>query len=324
MKYNRFLILLLFAIGFISCNNPKKQGGVPRVGFIEAFEDATIGDARKGFIEALAASGFSEQNKTVEIIAKNAQGDMGAMNQIVSYMQSEEVDCIGTSTTMSTLATVQRIKNIPIFMCVTAMPQILGLINEKKKGPDNLFGVGEDLNYIDTSFAIIQQVVKPKKKDNLRIGMIYNQAEQQSVDAFNRLDKLAKQKQVELIALPLNTSADAQLVVRALLKRKIDAFFANPDNTVFAAFETILNNCNERGIPVFTSEVGLVKRGAVAAYGADIYQWGYQAGQEAAKFLKSKKTDKLTVEKVKIRRRVYNGAAATRFGLTFSENFEKL
>src|SRR5690606_36081447 len=97
MKYNRFLILLLFAIGFISCNNPKKQGGVSRVGFIEAFEDATIGDARKGFIEALAASGFSKQNKTVEIIAKNAQGDMGAMNQIVSYMQSEEVDCIGTS-----------------------------------------------------------------------------------------------------------------------------------------------------------------------------------------------------------------------------------
>lgn len=324
MKYNRFLIVLLFAIVCISCNNAKKQNSVPRVGFIEAFEDATIADARKGFMDALAANGYSEEKKTVEIISKNAQGDMGAMNQIVSYMQSENVDCIGTSTTMSTLATVQRIKDIPIFMCVTAMPEILGLASNEKNGPQNLFGVGEDLNYIDTSFAIIQQVVKPRKQNSFRIGMIYNQAEQQSVDAFNRLDKLAKQKQVELIALPLNTSADAQLVVRALLKKKIDAFFANPDNTVFAAFETILNNCNESNVPVFTSEVGLVKRGAVAAYGADIYQWGYQAGENAAKFLQTKITDQLAIEKVKIRKRVYNQKAAARFGLTFSEQFEKL
>ncbi|WP_134088132.1 ABC transporter substrate-binding protein [Olivibacter sp. XZL3] len=324
MKYNRFLILLLFTIGLISCNNAKRQHNVPRVGFIEAFEDATIAEARKGFVEALAANGYSEQDKTVKIISKNAQSDMGAMSQIVSYMQAEDVDCIGTSTTMSTLATVQRIKDIPIFMCVTAMPHLLGLADKDKKGPQNLFGVGEELNYIDTSFAIIQQVVKPKKKNQLRIGMIYNQAEQQSVDAFNRLDKLAKEKQVELIALPLNTSADAQLVARALLRRKIDAFFANPDNTVFAAFETILNSCDENNIPVFTSEVGLVKRGAVAAYGADIYQWGYQAGEEAAKFLKSKTTDGLRVEKVKVRRRVFNEAAAAKFRLTFPGNFEKL
>jgi len=203
------------------------------------------------------------------------------------------------------------------------MPEILGLKSDGKPAPKNLFGVGEDLRYIDTSFAIIQQVVKPKK-EKLRIGMIYNQAEQQSVIAFNRLDRLANQHQVELVALPLNTSADAQLVVRALVKKKIDAFFANPDNTVFAAFETILNNCNTYGIPVFTSEIGLVKRGAVAAYGADIYQWGYQAGEEAASFLKTGKTKQLKIEEVKVRKHVYNAEAAQRFGFKFTDDFEKL
>jgi len=324
MNYNRILALLLLALGLITCNNPKKGKNVPSVGFIEAFEDATIADARKGFVDALSEEGYDESKGTLSMIYKNAQGDMGTMNQIVSLMQAEEVACIGTSTTLSTLAVAQRIKDIPIFMCVTAMPEILGLQSKDKISPPNLFGVGEDLNYIDTSFAIIKQVVKPRKAEGLRIGMIYNQAEQQSVDAFKRLDRLAKSNQVELVALPLNSSADAQLVVRALLRRKIDAFFANPDNTVFAAFETILNNCSISNIPVFTSEIGLVKRGAVAAYGADIYQWGYQAGEEAAHYLKTGKTEGMKVEKVKLRRKVFNENAAKRYGFKFAEGFEKL
>ena len=80
---------------------------------------------------------------------------------------------------------------------------------------------------------------------------------------------------------------------KSLLCKNIDAFFANPDNTVFASFETILKSCNQANVPIFTSEAGLVQRGAVAAFGADIYQWGYQAGEQAAQFLKTHKTDGL-------------------------------
>lgn len=323
MIYNRILSVLLLSLGLLSCNSSKRERGIPTVGFIEAFEDATITDARKGFMDALAKEGYSEEKKSIAVIHRNAQGDMNTMNQIVSFMQSEGVDCIGTSTTLSTLSAVQRIKDIPIFMCVTAMPKILGLEDEEGKKPVNLSGVGENLNYIDTSFAIIKHIVKPRRKQ-LRIGMIYNQAEPQSVDAFNRLEKLAKDQQVDLIALPLNTSADAQLVVRGLLNRRIDAFFANPDNTVFAAFETILNNCDKNNVPVFTSEVGLVKRGAVAAYGADIYQWGYQAGEMAANYLKKGKHADLKVEEVRIRKRVYNVEVAKRYGFKFDNNFESL
>ena len=103
---------------------------------------------------------------------------------------------------------------------------------------------------------------------------------------MSRIKSLADKANVTLIALPLNSSADAQLVTKSLLSRNIDAFFANPDNTVFASFETILKSCNQANVPIFTSEAGLVKRGAVAAFGADIYQWGYQAGEQAAEFLK--------------------------------------
>ncbi|MGZ3777494.1 MAG: ABC transporter substrate binding protein, partial [Mucilaginibacter sp.] len=151
---------------------------------------------------------------------------------------------------------------------------------------------------------------------------IYNQSEPQSADAVNRLKALAAKSNVSLEVLPLNNSADAQLVTKSLLSRNIDAFFALPDNSVFASFETIVKNCNQANVPVFTSEAGLVKLGAVAAYGADMYQWGYQAGEQAAQFLKTHKTGGLKWEMVKIRKRVYNPAAAAKYHISVPSNFE--
>lgn len=317
-------IPILSVFFFFSCGQGDQDNGKARVGFVEAFEDETIGEARKGFFDALAEKGFSEKEGTLEVVYRNAQGDQGILGQIVSYMASQKLDLIGTSTTLSTLGVIQRIHDVPVFMTVTATPSILGIEDKEGRAPSNLFGAAEDLNYIDTSFTIIKKLVTPKVGGSVRIGMIYNQSEPQSVDAFNRLDRLAKEESMALVALPLNSSAEAQLVVKALLDKDIDVFFANPDNTVFAAFETILKNCHAAHVPVFTSEEGLVKRGAVAAYGADIYAWGYQSGTDAAQYLVSKSTEGLGVHLLYKRKRVYNKQAAEKFGYRFPDEYEGL
>ena len=322
-KYHVLLTVWIGGLLLSGCQSTPNREGVPVVGFVEAFEDATIAHARQGFMDALADSGYREEDGTVTVIHRNAQGDAATLNQIISYLNSQSVDLIGTSTTLATIAAVQRNKTIPVFQSVTAMPTILGLLSSDGTAPANLFGTGENLNYIDTSFTLIADMVQPKG-GQLTVGMIYNQSEPQSLEAYERLASLAAGMGVRLEALPLNSSAEAQLVVRSLLSKEIDAFFANPDNTVFAAFETILKNCNEHGVPVFTSESGLVTRGAVAAFGADIYQWGYQSGAQAAGYLRHGSTDGLQVEMVRVRKRVYNAEAAGRFGFVFPDTFEAI
>ena len=234
---------------------------------------------------------------------------------------SEPVDLLATCTTLSSLTASQKTKTIPIFEMVSPTPERMKILDANGKAPANLFGAVEDLNYIDTSFSMIPKLLKPKSA-KLVIGMIYNQAEPQSADAMERIKSLAAKLNVNLVALPLNSSAEAQLVTQSLLGKNIDAFFANPDNTVFAAFETILKNCNQKNVPIFTSEAGLVQRGAVAAFGADIYQWGYQAGEQAAQYLKTKSTAGLKPEMVKIRKRVYNAAAAQKYQVSIPSDFE--
>ncbi|HWZ04079.1 MAG TPA: ABC transporter substrate-binding protein [Mucilaginibacter sp.] len=320
MKLLKYFSLILLAGVICSCHSGDKKN-VPVVGFVDAFEDASIAPARTGFVDALKKNGFSEDQKSIKIEYSNAQGSIPTLTQIVNQFVSEKVDLMATCTTLSSITAAQKTKTIPIFMMVSPIVKLMKLEGADGKAPANLFGAVEDLNYIDTSFSNIPKFLKPKA-GKLVVGMIYNQSEPQSVDAKNRIQSLADKMNITLIALPLNSSADAQLVTQALLNKDIDAFFANPDNTVFSAFETILKSCTQKNVPIFTSEAGLVQRGAVAAFGADIYQWGYQAGEQAAQFLKTHSTAGLQPEMVKVRKRVYNPEAAKKYNITVPSNFE--
>jgi putative ABC transport system substrate-binding protein len=296
---------------------------VPVVGFVDAFQDNTIEQAKTGFINALKKNGFDQDNGTVKIIYRNAQGNIPTLTQIVNYFIAEHVDLIAANATLSAITAVQKTNKIPIFMMVAPTPSLMKVLDGNGAPPANLFGVGENLDYIDTSFLLIPKIIKPKSS-GLVVGMIFNQSEPQSVEANNRIEELAKKNNIALVSLPVNNSADAQLVTSALLNKNIDAFFANPDNTVFASFESIEKLCRQAKVPIFTSEAGLVSRGALVAYGADIYQWGYQAGEQAAFFLRSKNISGLHWEMVKIRKKVFNPAVAKFYDLAIPSDFEPI
>jgi putative ABC transport system substrate-binding protein len=202
-------------------------------------------------------------------------------------------------------------------MMVSPRPDIAKLTDNNGNAPLNLFGVYETLDYIDTSILLVKTVLPNVKI----IGTIYNQTEPQSVDALALIEKRCSMMGIKIEKLPVNNSNEAQLVVAALLDKNIDAFFALPDNTVFSAMEVIVKSCDDAKVPVFTSEEGLVKRGALAAFGTDMYQWGYQSGAQAAAFLKTGSTDGLSPELAKIRRRVCNQAKADFFGLSLDSTF---
>jgi putative ABC transport system substrate-binding protein len=319
MKRLKYLFAILLLLPFLSCKQ-KTKNSTPIVGFVDALQDETLAQARLGFVAALKDSGFVDQ-KNITIQYRNAQNDQPTLGLIVNYFVSEPVDLLATCTTLSSVTAVQKTKTIPIFEMVSPTPARMNVLDAKGNPPANLFGVVEDLAYIDTSFSIIPKIVKPKSS-HLTIGMTYNQSEPQSVDALGRIKGLAAKAGITLIALPLNNSADAQLVTQSLLSKNINVFFALPDNTVFAAFETIKKNCDQHNVPVFTSEAGLVKLGAVAAFGADMYQWGYQAGEQAAHYLKTHSTAGLKPEMVKVRKRVYNPEMAKKFNLSIPSDFE--
>ncbi len=319
MKSVFYTLILMICVS--GCQ-PKKSS-VPVVAFMDAFQDNTIAMAKQGFFDALQKKGFDEKKGTIKVIYRNAQGDIPTLTQISKYMISQQPSLIATSPTLSTITAIQNTKEIPVFMIVSGTPALMKLNDGSGNEPKNLFGTGETLEYIDTSFGLISTLIKPKTK-RIRVGMIFNQSEPQSVEAIERIKKLAAADSLELIALPVNTSADAQLVIQSLLSKDIDVFFANPDNIVFASFESIVKSCDQRNVPILTSEAGLVARGALAAYGADIYQWGFQSGLQAAEFLKSGSLKNIHWEIVKDRKKVYNPSKAKKYNINIPADFKPM
>ena len=310
------IIVIFLSIIIFSCSN-KSDKKIPVIGFLDLLQDETLAQAKDGFYKALTESGFDEKNKTIEIIYRNAQGDQPSLLQACDYMIAQNVDLIAANPTLSTISAIQKTKTIPGFMMVSPRPDLAGLTASDGKSPVNLFGVYETLDYIDTSVMMIKKVFPAVKK----VGAIYNQSEPQSVNALNEIKKACEKEGIELISQPVNSSNETQLVVQSLINKPIDAFFALPDNVVFSSMEVIVKICDQAKVPVFTSEEGLVKRGAIAAFGADMYQWGYQSGKQAAQFLMQKSLQGIRPEMVKIRKKVFNSEKATMYNVVFDSTF---
>jgi putative ABC transport system substrate-binding protein len=300
----------------LTCSTEKNKN-IPRIGFLDFLEDETLAQAKKGFFEAMNAKGYDEKSQTLEVIYRNAQGDQPSLIQACDFMISQSVDLIATNPTLSTISAVQKTKTIPVFMMVSPRPDLAHLTDQNGNAPANLFGVYETLDYIDTSIMLIKKLFPAAKK----AGAIFNQSEPQSVSALEEINNACEKEGITLISKPVNNSNETQLVVQSLLNEKIDVFFALPDNVVFSSMEVIVSACDKERIPVITSEEGLVKRGALAAFGADMYQWGYQCGMQAAAFLSQKSLSGIVPEQVKSRRKVFNSGKAKMFNLSLDSTF---
>jgi putative ABC transport system substrate-binding protein len=314
----RLPVLFVLLVLISACSSaPEQEKDVPVIGFIDFVEDATLAKAREGFFDALKAGGFSEDSGTIEVIYKNAQGDQPTLLQAVDFVIGRQPTLIATNTTLAMVNTIQRNNQVPVFMMVAPRPDLAGLNAKTCKALPYLYGVYETQDYIDTSASLIRELFPNAK----RVGAIYSQSEVQSVDALNVLRKGCEKAGLELVVLPVSNSSETQLITQALLAKGIDVFFALPDNVVFASFETIARTCSEKNIPVMTSEAGLVMRGAVASFGADMYSWGYQSGQQAVRFLKDEKAS-IAPEIVQVRKKVISEQAISRFSLSV-DSFRK-
>jgi len=275
------------------------------IGFVQAIEDATIDQARKGYFDALVEEGWSEKKRNLNIIYRNAQGSIANLNTIQDYFVQKPVDIIATNTTLATISAVNKTKSIPVFMMVSPEPALMQLTTV----PKNLSGTYETLDYIDTAVTLITQLL-PKTK---RVGTIYNASEPNAANALKRLEKQCKNLNLTLIAKPVTQSSETQIVIQSLVSEGIDVFFALPDNIIFSSFETVYQVCESKNIPIFTSEAGLVSRGATVAFGADMYAWGYQTGKMTAFYLKNHILLAPTI--VHKRTRVYHPALSVKYGI---------
>ncbi len=289
------------------------------VGISQFADHGSLDNCREGFLEGLAEEGIKEgENLTVEYV--NAQADPGTASLTASNFVSKKVDMICAIATPSatTAYNATMNSNIPVIYTAVSDPVIAGLANEDGSPVGNVTGTSDALA-VDAQLQMIREVLPDAKT----IGIIYTTSEENSVSTIAQYQAVAGNYGFEIVSTGVTAMSEVALAAADICS-KVDCLTNLTDNTVVSALQTVLEEANKAGIPVFGSEVEQVKNGCVASMGLEYVELGRQTGRMAAKVLKGEaKASEMNFEVISEPSLYVNFAAAQKLGLVLPANYAK-
>lgn len=251
------------------------------IGISQFAEHGSLDNCREGFLQGLEEEGIVEgENLTVDY--KNAAADMGTASQISDTFVSDKVDmiCAIATPTAQSAYNAAMDTDIPVIYTAVTDPVAAELADEEGNPVGNVTGTSDELP-IKAQLEMIRTMLPDAQK----IGIMYTTSEANSISALETYKELAGDYDFEIVEKGITATADISLAADDLLSQ-VDCITNLTDNTVVASLPTILEKANEKGIPIFGSEIEQVKIGCLAAEGLDYIALGKQTGQMAAKVLK--------------------------------------
>lgn len=279
------LVSLLFSI--VSFANPTPK----TIAITQIVAHESLDKVHQGLIDELKQSGYEEGPKA-HIIFENAQGSVVVATQIAQQFVVSHPDVIVAIATPSAQAVANLIKDtsIPLVFATISDPVQAKLVTNLKHPGGNISGT-RNVSPIDKQIGLVKEILPQVKT----IGVVLNYGEVNSVDLLKTVTKEAKHLNIEIKTAAASSSADVQTATASLVG-KVDAIFLLQDNTVASALPALIKVANEHKIPVFSTYVDAVKKGALAGLAFDEYAIGQQTGKMVVKILNGTKPGDLPVE----------------------------
>ena len=255
-----------------------------KIGIQQFAEHGSLDNCREGFLEGLEEEGIKEgDNLKVEV--KNAMADTATNAQIADSFVSDNMDLICAFATPSAQSAYNAAmdKDIPVVYTAVTDPVAAELADKDGNPVGNVTGTSDTLP-VEEQLKMIREMMPDAKT----IGILYTTSEANSVSAIATYESLVDKYGFTLETKGISQTSEIALATDDLLT-KVDCITNLTDNTVVASLPTILEKANEKGIPVFGSEIEQVKIGCLAAEGIDYIQLGKQTGKIAAQILKGEK-----------------------------------
>ncbi|WP_416186481.1 ABC transporter substrate-binding protein [Herbaspirillum sp. RTI4] len=279
-------------------------------------EHPALDAARDGVRDELKDAGF-EIEKNLKWDYQSAQGNTGTAAQIARKFVGNRPDAIVAIGTPSAQAVVAATKSIPVVFLAITDPVAAQLVNSWQPSHTNVTGVSDVLE-LPKQINLIKSIVPGAK----RVGIVYNPGEANSVAVVTQLKELLGKSGMTLVGAAAPRTIDVGQAAKSLVGR-VDVIYANTDNNVVSAFESLAKVCNDAKIPLIASDTSSVKRGAIAALGINYYDLGRQAGKEVARILKGENPGDIAPAASNTLELFINTAAAQKQGVTLSPELIK-
>lgn len=320
MKFRKLFVLLMMALVLAACGKTENSGnskvesstetsGGKKVGIIQIADHIALERARKGFEDEL-----KKTNPDVEIITKNANGDLTVVPSIIKSFQDKKVDLIYAIATPAAQGAKNGEKEVPIIFNAVTDPASADLVKNLEEPEANITGVSD---YFSIQAQLEEMInIFPNIKN---IGVMFSTNEANSKFQIEELKRAADGFGLNVVEVGVNNINDVSTAIKTI-EPKIDIFMAITDNTVSSASTIIAESLKAAKIPSFASEEGPVENGILVSAGVDYVDLGKKAAGMASDILGGKAVKDIPVLFSSDTSKVVNKKTAEALGLEDNKN----
>ena len=264
--------------------------------------------AVEGLKDGLREQGFREgRNLTFDI--RFTEGDPGKTKRAAAALVNAAIDLIFTSNEAATKAALEATRRIPIVFTLVGDPVAAGIVRKLSRPGGNATGIsGRSTELVRKRLEILKTLAPTLR----RVWAIYYAGDPSSLAAIQTAREVAPVLSLELLPRPVRT---AQEVVSVLQSVHRNDGLLPPPLAILDIPVSVLEASLSRRIPAVFHSAFWVRYGALASYGADYYDEGFQAARLVAKILRGASTSDLPVERANRIELAVNLKTSKQFGM---------
>ncbi len=318
MKYAKKLLavllsVLLIAAVFAGCSASSENSGSStsgKVAILQYMPHSSLDNCTQGVKNALDAAGIEYDVQ----IGSSGSADTDCQSyaeQMASSGNYSAIIAVATPAAVSAYSAVRNASSdIPVIFCAVSDPVSAGLVNSLESPGNNCTGTADA---VDIAGQV--KLIKEMQPDLKNLGVIYTTTEANSISQLATLKAECEANGINLVQKGINEASELQAVAVSLVN-EVDAITNLTDNNVVDNMSVVLEQANQKGIPIYGSEIEQVKKGCLASASIDYVALGEKTGQIAVDVLGGKSAATYPVVTVSDSFLVVNPDVASSLGIT--------
>lgn len=307
------LAVVLIAAAFAGCSaSGKNSGGSTsgKVAILQYMPHSSLDNCTQGVKNALDSAGI-EYDVQVGSSGSADSDCQSYAEQMASSGNYSAIIAVATPAAVSAYSAVRNASsNIPVIFCAVSDPVSAGLVNSVDEPGNNCTGTSDA---IDIAGQV--KLIKTLQPNIKNLGVIYTTTEANSISQLATLKAECDANGINLVQKGINEASELQAVSVSLVS-EVDAITNLTDNNVVDNMGVVLEQANQKGIPIYGSEIEQVKKGCVASASIDYVALGEKTGNIAVDVLGGKSAATYPVVTVSDSFLVVNPDVASSLGIT--------